>query len=85
MSEEKCPVIHKVSGGASEGGGEKCPVDHQAPQSKLDKDLASLDQEFDSIEVNNPSLKQYRKLKRVMASITVSVPVSRLSWPLRSN
>lgn len=72
-------MIHKVSGGASEAGGEKCPVNHQAPQSKLDKDLASLDQEFDSIEVNNPSLKQYRKLKRVMASITVRLFVTCLS------
>lgn len=67
MSEEKCPVIHKVSGG---GAGE-CPVPHAARQeTKLDKDLADLDREFDEIEVNNPSLKQYRKLKRVMASIT---------------
>ncbi len=32
------------------------------------QDLAALDAEFDEIEV--PSLKQYRKLKRVMASIT---------------
>jgi hypothetical protein len=61
--EEKCPVIHKVSG----TGDGSCPVKHET---KLDKDLADLDKEFDDIEVNNPSVKQYRKLKRVMASIT---------------
>lgn len=70
MSDERCPVIHKVSG-ESDG---KCPVPHATkdapPQSKLDKDLADLDREFDEIEVAHPSLKQYRKLKRVMASIT---------------
>merc|ERR1711916_51697 len=60
---DKCPVIHKVS-----GAGEECPV--KPDSSKLDKDLADLDREFDDIEVSNPSLKQYRKLKRVMASIT---------------
>lgn len=55
----------------------KCPVQHtpkNATAEKLDKDLAVLDQEFDEIggPVNNthPSLKQYRKLKRVMSSIT---------------
>jgi hypothetical protein len=46
------------------------PDQHQSAEivSKLDKDLAALDKEFDEIDV--PSLKQYRKLKRVMASIT---------------
>jgi hypothetical protein len=68
-----CPVIHKVSGGDG-----VCPVNHDGKKndehvnaevvSKLDKDLAALDKEFDDIDV--PSLKQYRKLKRVMASIT---------------
>lgn len=65
MSEEQCPVIHKVS------GGDKCPVPHAKPDTaRLDKDLADLDRQFDEIEVSNPSVKQYRKLKRVMASIT---------------
>lgn len=62
MSEtEKCPVIHKVT------DAKECPVDHK--ESKMDKDLADLDREFDEIG-DNPSMKQYRKLKRVMASIT---------------
>lgn len=68
-------MIHKVS-----GEGAVCPVNHDGSKkaadehtnaevvSKLDKDLAALDKEFD--EINVPSLKQYRKLKRVMASIT---------------
>jgi hypothetical protein len=41
---------------------------------KLDKDLAALDKEYDEIggpaNEAHPSLKQYRKLKRVMTSIT---------------
>lgn len=55
----------------------KCPVTHNSgdvSREKLDKDLASLDAEFDEIggpaTAAHPSLKQYRKLKRVMSSIT---------------
>lgn len=76
---DRCPVIHKVTDAVAEEGGVetsgKCPVPHEARNTaKLDKDLAVLDKEFDEIggrvDGEAPSLKQYRKLKRVMASIT---------------